>query len=56
MRKTFVVGKLTGSTAEIVLLDSPEVPLAGPSLLQALLRPLAPAVAPSHLPGLSTVH
>jgi hypothetical protein len=57
MRKTFVVGKLTGRTAEILLLDAEEGAPSAPRLLQALVRTFSPAASPaSLLPCSSTVH
>jgi len=57
MRKTFAVGKLTGRTAEILLLESKQATAAGPLRVRAVVRP-APCPPPPtpHLEGLRTIH
>ena len=42
MRTTFAVGKLTRSTAEMVVVEPKRAPLAGPWLLRALVRAARP--------------
>lgn len=58
MRKTFAVGRLTPSTAEIVLVDQTEdrdgTRFPGPWTLQAIVRHLSPE--PRLEPGSTVVH
>ena len=55
MRKMFAVGRITGRTAEILLMDSEDAAPTGPRVLQTIVR-TSPAVLATRLPGLSTVH
>ena len=55
MRTTFLVGRLTPKSAEIVVVDGPGLsPIPGPWTLRAVVRPFSPAASQPPVPN--TVH